>query len=159
MIDSFSQMFHNIIRVSQTSNCFIVVSISLLKIDETLLFRFTSAAARGGVSSVTEMLNADVPVDSVDPKNRWMALRWAALQNTADVTRFLLQSGTDVDNQSGYYHFTALHRVACDNQTGVIEVPLKHDASTKIKDHRGRTPIDLAREWNNKVAIHLLEHH
>ena len=67
MIVSFAQMFHNPIRVSQTSNCFISVSISLLEIDDTLLSRFTSAAARGDVSSVNEMLDAGVPVDSVDP--------------------------------------------------------------------------------------------
>ena len=159
MIDSFAQMFRNPIRVSQTSNWFIPVSISLLEIDYRLLFRFTSAAARGDVSSVNEMLDAGVPVDSVDPKNRWTALRWAALWNRTDVTQFLLQRGADVNKQSGYYHFTALHRAACDNHIGVIEVLLKHGASTNIKDNRGRTPIDVARERNYEAAIRLLERH
>ena len=159
MIDSFAQMFRNPIRVSQTSNWFIPVSISLLEIDYRLLFRFTSAAARGDVSSVNEMLDAGVPVDSVDPKNRWTALRWAALWNRTDVMQLLLQRGADVNKQSGYYHVTALHRAACDNHIGVIEVLLKHGASTNIKDNERRTPIDVARERNYEAAIRLLERH
>ena len=106
------------------------------------------------------MLDAGVPVDSVDAKNGWTALRWAAFWNRTDVTRLLLQRGTDVDKQSGYYHLTALHRAAWDNYTDVIEVLLKHGASTKIKGHQGKSmPIDLALERNNEAAICLLKRH
>ena len=150
--------FYHPITVLQTSNCFIVISISLLEIDKTLILSFTGAAARGYISTMIEMLHAGVPVDSVD-ENGWTALTVAAFWNRTDVTRVLLQRGVDVDKQSGYYHSTALHRAAWDNCTDVIKLLLEHGASTKIKDHYGRTPIDLARERKKEAAIRLLERH
>ena len=57
------------------------------------------------------------------------------------------------------YHLTALYWAAWYNSTDVIEVLLKHRASTSIKDGEGRTPIDDARGWNKETAVRLLERH
>ena len=84
------------IRISQTSNCFIVISISLLEITRKLIFRFTKAALKGDVSKVKQMLDVGVPVDSEDGGGM-TALRWAAWHNRTDATELLLSRGADVN--------------------------------------------------------------
>ena len=64
-----------------------------------------------------------------------------------------------MNKQSVDDHSTALHWAAFKNSTDVIEVLLKHGASTNIKDLFGDTPIDLARSKNNEAAVRLLERH
>lgn len=146
-------------RVSQTSNCFTAISISLLEINKQLIRSFTLAAHNGDVSEVVKLLDAGVPVDSVVGVGDHTALRRAAHFNRTDVIRVLLQRGADVNKQSGDDQYTALHVAAIFNKTDAIEVLLKHGASTKIKDGYGRTPIDVARLLNYEAAVRLLERH
>ena len=98
-------------RVCQTSDCFIVISISLLEITRKLINRFTRAVGDGDVSELKEMLNVGVPVDSVDELGI-AALRWAAVDNRTDVTELLLSKGAEVNKRSGGAHSTALHQAA-----------------------------------------------
>ena len=104
------------------------------------------------------MIDVGVPVDSEDGWGR-TAPQWAALKNRTDVTEFLLSRGADVNKRSGDDHATALHWAASSNSTDVIELLLKHGASPNIKNSRGRTPIDYARDWDSKAAVRLLERH
>ena len=145
-------------RVSQTSNCFIVIPISLLEITRELISRFTDAAFAGDVRKLKEMLDAGVPVDSVY-KGGCTALQCAAMYNRTDVTKLLLSRGADVDKQSGDDQSTALHKAALYERTDVIKVLLKHGASKDIKNRNGNTPIDDARGRYNKIAVSLLKQH
>ena len=145
-------------RVSQTSNCFIVISISLLEITGELINRFIYASVDGDVSKLKEMLDVGVPVDG-EIELGTAALQCAAVCNRTDLAQLLLSRGVDVNKRSGYGHLTALHWAAYYNNTDVIEVLLKHGASTNIKDCYGNTPIDEARRKNNKAAVRLLERH
>ena len=139
--------------ISQTANCFIAISISLLEIDKEFIELVLSAAFDGDVSEVNEMLNAGVPVDSVDGTGR-TALGYAAHNNRTDITQILSHRGADVDKRSKNYEVTVLN-----NNIDVTEVLLKHGAPTEIKDRHGRTPIDVARERNSEQAVRLLELH
>ena len=84
--------FHNLIRILQTWNCFYVISVSLLEIDDELIRRFTDAACDGDVSLVNEWLDDGVPVDS-EYGFDGTALRYAAWKNRTDVTQSLLEGG------------------------------------------------------------------
>ena len=150
--------FHNFVRILQTWNYFIVISISLLEIDFELILRFIRAARVGDVSSLNEMLDVGVPVDS-EHRKIGTALRCAAMRNRTDVTILLLDRGADVNKRGGWDQSTALHMAAWYNSTDVIELLLKHGASTNIKDRDGSTPIDIARAKNNEAAVRLLERH
>ena len=144
--------------VLQTSNYFVVTSISLIEINDELIQRFTDAAANGEVILVIEILDAGMPVDSLNLFGR-TALRRAVFNNRTDVTRVLLERGADVDKLSGCYHETALHWAAINNNTEFIKLLLKHGASAKIRDSFGHTPRDHARRLSNKAAVRLLERH
>ena len=136
---------------------FIVISISLLEINDELIKRFNKAVINGNVSLVNKFLDDGVQVDSEEFNDT--PLRHAAMENRTDVTLLLLHRGADVNKRSGLTQSTALHMAAQYNNTDVIEVLLKHGASTNIKDDEGRTPINLARAKNNEAAVRLLERH
>ena len=118
----------------------------------------TLTARDGDVGLLNELLDDGVPVDGVDMFDD-TALKAVARINRTDVIQVLLERGADLDKQTGVYRRTALHQAAEYNSTDVIEVLLKHGASTTIEDHHGNTPIDLARQENNKAAVSLLERH
>ena len=101
LIISLKWNFHNLIRISQTSNCFIVISIFLLEIDAELIRRFCQAARDGDVSLLTEMLDNGVPIDR--EYGIATALKYAAMMNRTDVTQMLLKRGADVDKRSGSF--------------------------------------------------------
>ena len=57
----------------------------------------------------------------------------------------LLRYGADV-NARGDQGYTRLHYAARMNNIDVAELRLKQGADAALKDDRGRTPLDLARE-------------
>ena len=103
------------------------------------------------------MLDGGMPVDSFDGYGR-TALQQAARYNRTDVIHELLQRGADVNKRNRYDGLTALHWSAMNNRTDAIRLLLENGASTTIKDKKGRTPIDVARENNHQKAVLLLQH-
>ena len=143
-------------RVSHKGNCFIWTFISSLEIDPLLVDNLTDAAADGDVSELVRMLDEGMPVDSVDWFGR-TALQRAAVFNHTDVIHELLQRGADVNKRDRYDGRTALHYSAKYNSTDAIRLLLRNGASTTIKDKKGRTPIDWARQYNNQEVALLLQ--
>ena len=97
-----------------------------------------------------------MPVDSFD-RIGLTALQYAARYNRTDVIHELLQRGADVNKRDRNHGQTALHWSAMNNSTDAIQLLLENGASTTIKDKKGRTPIDFAREYNSQEALLLLQ--
>ena len=70
----------------------------------------------------------------------------------------LLESGANV-NWQDRSSFTLLMGAAISNSTGVMEVLLHHGADRSFVDEKGKTALDLARLYNHKEAIRLLENY
>ena len=102
------------------------------------------------------MLDGGMPVDIVDWAG-FTALQCAAMLGRTDVIHKLLQRGADVNKRDRDDGLTALHWSALNNSTDTIRLLLENGASTTIKDKKGRTPIDLAREWKKQEAVFLLQ--
>ena len=103
------------------------------------------------------MLDGGMPIDIVD-RAGMTALQWAAMLKQTDVIHKLLQRGADVNKRDRDDGRTALHYSARKNNTDAIRLLLQNGASTTIKDNKGRTPIDVAREHNHQEAVLLLQH-
>ena len=129
---------------------------SSIEINPEVVMCFTGAAANDDVSEVVRMLEEGVPIDIVD-ENGFTALGNAVYNNQTAVIPVLLQRRPDV-NQRGGGGLTALHVSAVLNRTHITRALLEHGASTTIKDDRGQTPIDLARQMNHTEAVLLLQH-
>ena len=141
----------------QVSNCFILIFISSIEIDPTLVERFAYAALDGNAGEILELLDAGVPVDSCNMYGD-TALHGAAGNNKLDVVRLLLQKGADMNKKNDYGR-TPLHWAAFENSTDVIIALLQQGASVNIKDDKSRTPLDWARERKNEEGVRLLEQH
>ena len=129
---------------------------SFIEINEALVTRFLLAADNGDVSSVVDILDAEVPVDSVG-MHGWTALKYAAARNRPDVTRVLLQRGADVNERSGGLGMTALHIASRHNSIDAIRVMMQHGASATVRNNDGETPIDIARDWYFYEAVRIME--
>ena len=133
-----------------------IARISLLEIvDQKVVDRFHQAAIDGDVNVVVDMLRAGVPVHCCD-KYDSTALLWAAFHSRIDVVNVLMKSEANINRQNRH-GYTPLMRAAFDNSTDVIEVLLHDCADRSIVDVKGNTALDLAREFNYKEAIRLLE--
>ena len=83
-------------------------------------------------------------------------LHCAAVHNRADIARFLLKNGADV-NAAAHRSKTPLHYAATNDFTPVVEVLLMHDASLELRDNYGRTALLLcARERGGPGTAKLL---
>ena len=115
-----------------------------------------NAARDGDVSKVVDMLESGMPIDIYNFSHCCTALMEAAKNNRTDVVRSLLEKGANV-NKKGSCGGTALHYVSSyENSTDVIQLLLQHGARPDISfgdNIRGSTPIDSARNFNNKAAL------
>ncbi len=79
----------------------------------------------------------------------------AAANGNVRVIEALLQHGADVNaRQQG--DFTALHAAAMDGHEAMARLLLDHGADPSATDSRGRTPLDMAREYEQEDVIALL---
>ena len=102
------------------------------------------------------MLQLGMPIDITDEFGD-TALMLAANYNRTDVVRCLIEKGANVNHQTRYARWTALHYASLKNHTDVIKILVQHGARTDIKSKHGNTPIDLARIRNHKEAVDLLQ--
>lgn len=133
---------------------------SFIEISKAFVSRLTAEfeAFEDDVSSVTDMLNAGMPVDSIDEFG-FTTLWHAAENNRTDVTRVLLLMGANVNKRNGRTGTTALHAASSNNSTDVIRVLMQHGASATVEDIFSNTPIDYARIKNYEEAVRIMEQH
>ena len=109
-------------------------------------------AAYSGHEKIIECLLANGShVNAVD-KEGSTALHLAAFSGHEKVIRLLLANGSDieaVDKIGGTALFTAIKR----QKLGAVECLLQLDANLQAKDVDGKTPLDLAREYDEDEAI------
>ena len=102
------------------------------------------------------MLELGMPIDITNEFGN-TAFMLATSYNRTDVLRCLIEKGENVNQQTRYTRWTALHIASYKNHTDVIKILLQYGARTDIKNIKGRTPIDLARDRNNEEAVALLQ--
>ena len=89
------------------------------------------------------------------------ALHWAAYKGNLQTAALLHYLGLPADSADSYGS-TPLHLAAARNAPQVIEYLIDESSSSidrlvQIKDAKGRTPMDVARERGNEMAVRLLK--
>ena len=100
------------------------------------------------------MLRIGVPVNSQD-KDGYSALYWAVFGNHTDVVNKLISKGADVNVRTGHY-WTPLHAAAHSGDTELMKFLLQHGAKPLIRNSRGETALDIAREFLGEEEIQQL---
>lgn len=115
-----------------------------------------SAAARGDLVQVTNLLEKNVNVNSPNGFGR-TALQVMKLGNP-EVARRLLQRGADPDLKDGA-GFAVLHDVARAGFLDTLQTLLAFQADVNVEDREGNLPLHLAaQEGHLPVVAFLLEH-
>ena len=84
------------------------------------------------------------------------AMTYAAGQGSTDVVVILLKAG--VDPNAIYAHdLTALMWAAGYGRSATVKALLDAGARAELKDDRGKTALDMAREANDAETVQLLE--
>jgi uncharacterized protein len=113
-------------------------------------------AAHAGQTDIVRLLLAKgANVTAVDRLQK-NAMTYAAGQGRTDIVVLLLRAG--VDPNAIYVHqLTALMWAAGYGKTETVQALLAAGASAGLKDDRGKTALDIAREGNFPDTVKLLE--
>ncbi|MFH1379549.1 MAG: ankyrin repeat domain-containing protein [bacterium] len=120
------------------------------------------AAAEGDVGIVDLIYNLGAPVNCTkNNMNNWQknsALMAACENEHADVVKYLLKHGAEVDLRS-IYEETALHIASMKGNVKIVNMLLEAGAEVNALDSRDRTPLYLASEGSFYDVIKLLMEH
>jgi ankyrin repeat protein len=125
-------------------------------------------------SELYDAINAGASVDAIKPvvekrpelvrTYRWDGeppLILAAGRQRSDLVMLFLEAGADVnaeaEDESGKKGGTALHAAAWNGDIRTIEILLRHKADSDLLDDLGRTPLDIANELDNDLAVNALK--
>ena len=114
------------------------------------------AAAQAGYADIVRELLAKGADASAADRLQKTAMIYAAGEGRTEVVRVLLRAG--IDPNAVYAHqLTALMWAAGYGHTQTVQALLDAGAQTEVKDDRGKSALDIAREGNFAATAKLLE--
>jgi len=128
-------------------------SVNLAALDRTT--PLMAAAFAGNVQIMQTLLDAGAEIDTTDQVFK-TAMIYAAAQGHAQAVRLLLDRGVAV-NRLYYHNLTALMWAAGYGQADCVRLLLERGADRALKDDRGKTAADIAREQGYSEVAALLQ--
>lgn len=118
------------------------------------------AANQGNVKSIRLLIEAGAEVNYQDPWGM-TSLHAALKEGHDDAALYLMKQGADVNLKAirgTYVGFTSLHTAVYFGkvQLSTVEAVLTHGADTAVRDSKGKTALDYARDNGWKEAEDLL---
>ena len=110
-------------------------------------------------ADVRRVLDADPAALTSRDRHGSTPLHWAAWRGHEKIVQHLVDRGAEVNARNDQYGTTPLHDAARRGRMLVVEILLIHGADPVIGDNLGRTPLDMARERNQRPVVQLLERH
>lgn len=77
-------------------------------------------------------------------------LNWASAFGTQEMVEYLCDKGADVNKGQ---RSSSLHYAACFGRPAIAKVLLKHGANPDLRDDDGKTPLEKARERNDRGIV------
>jgi ankyrin repeat protein len=121
-----------------------------------------AAAFHGSAESVEQLMKFGADPDALDDDGEG-AIVYAAGHGYAPVVALLLQAGVDVNRRYAHGLTALMWAAGYDASAGVDDVDstiktlIEHGAVLDLKDDRGKTASDIARELGHERAVKLLE--
>jgi hypothetical protein len=121
-----------------------------------------AAAYNGSMESVEALLKFGADPNALDDEGKG-AIVYAAAHGYAPVVVTLLQAGVDVNRRYAHGLTAMMWAAGYDASAGVddvdatIETLIEHGAALDLKDDRGQTAADIARDLGRERAAKLLE--
>lgn len=121
-----------------------------------------AAAFNGSTESVEQLMKFGADPNALDDGGEG-AIVYAAGHGYAPVVALLLQAGVDVNRRYAHGLTALMWAAGYDASTGVDDVDstiktlIEHGAALDLKDDRGKTAADIARDFGHERAAKLLE--
>jgi uncharacterized protein len=121
-----------------------------------------AAAFNGSTESVEQLMKYGADPNALDNDGSG-AIVYAAGHGYAPVVALLLQAGVDVNRRYAHRLTALMWAAGHDASTGVDDVDstiktlIEHGAAQDLKDDRGKTAADIARDLGHERAAKLLE--
>eukprot|EP01126_Amoeba_proteus_P033310 TRINITY_DN3268_c0_g2_i3.p1 TRINITY_DN3268_c0_g2~~TRINITY_DN3268_c0_g2_i3.p1 ORF type:complete len:243 (+),score=41.53 TRINITY_DN3268_c0_g2_i3:75-731(+) len=110
-----------------------------------------AAGERGTNFTVEFLVDRSQDVNQQD-LGGWTALHIAVENGNLDNTRTLLKGGAD-PNIPNFYTYTPTH-IACEqNNSEMVKLLLEYSANLKLRDERGKHPLDLMKNLDVKRSV------
>lgn len=135
--------------------------LSKLSDDTRKLLNLIKSAKEIEIDVLEELLDSDdININATD-ENGIPFLKLCVLNKHFEAIEALISAGADIDAVSGMKQTTALHEAVSLGVLGreAIEVLLEKDASTDIKDRKGKTAYDLAVDYGHDSVLNLFNKH
>ncbi len=116
-----------------------------------------SAAEKGEIGTITELLSADPSLATKHREDGWTALHLAAHYGHADAVGILLANGADVHLRSANAMAnTALHAAVAGRRYDVTKLLLKNGIDVNATQHGGWTALQAAAQSGDLRLAELL---
>ncbi len=117
-----------------------------------------AAATNGDLAFVKQAVQNDPTIVDAKEWEDATLLHDAVAQNHADVAKFLLENGADV-NAVKTDRVTPMHIAARNGNIAIMKLLIDHQALINPVDSEGWTPLDRAEKWGQPAAVKFLRQH
>ncbi len=114
---------------------------------------------KGDLKALRSFLKKDPSLIGSRDRDGSTPLHCASWKGHAELVKFLLDSGADIEdhNENGHWGTTPLHAAAHGNQKRVAEILISRGADLNARNKHGRTPLDETAVHNAKAVAKLIE--
>jgi len=105
---------------------------------------------------VRMLINIRADINALDNLGR-LPLHHAVISGAEDAVRMLLSAGSLVDVPDIEYRWTPLHLAAYYGYTEIVELLIRHGATTHMKDINGAVPEDIAKSKSYEGVTSVLQ--
>ncbi|MBR6356354.1 MAG: ankyrin repeat domain-containing protein [Alphaproteobacteria bacterium] len=121
-------------------------------ISNRLYFGLTPLGYAINLAAPTEILQYFISQIAEPNPRGTTALQEAIRLNNAELVRYLLDNGADIELRDTNGNTALLYAVRSDAQPAIISALLQHGADINVKDNQGNMPISYALEQNHDSA-------
>lgn len=119
---------------------------------------FHSAAAKGNVKAIERLYNEGENINEPDDMGVTPLIHAITL-NQKESLLALLKSGADINVGDTEFANTPLHHAITQGSISFTRILLEKGADVALRNHEGKTPLDLALNTHNEEMISLIKSH
>ncbi|NWW70444.1 ASB3 protein, partial [Climacteris rufus] len=117
------------------------------------------SARHGSVGCLRVLLEAGADLNNVTTESATTPLFLAVENKHAEVVKFLLQHGANVEGSHSWSGWNSLHQASFQGSTDIMQMLLEKGASKDCRDDFGITPLFVAAQYGQLESLRLLLSH